>query len=433
MKPTILASKRFEGYDFPVDGIRRLIEYGRNATLGESYHVFDSIYNHRSTEVRSVRNAIGDVMNWLYANNDVPSDVHTLLLTDVNAVVQNTLHIYEDDAAYKIYKIASKVAGADDSFLHPNKVERIYKELAKDPYKKYLFVSFDISSLRQAKKLVDGQLYRLFIIVEDTAHYIEFVCKEGVDTYMAFAPSNLPERLSKFCSSYVVNSMDVTWSSKNMNIFQTERLPSVASEIPQKKDTTSAYERFIIRLRREIEDQKFIGFFKKHLPGTVLNWIENTPKVNKEFFIAGGFLRDAFHAFFSGQEFHHNGVDIFFNDKKFAPKNINDTENVSFFAIKGAIDTKSIQEFISLFDFTANMIAFDGDRIIFPNGIRDSVINSIVSKVLLASPNHKFFLKQVPPNERIEVLQRSGYTLPHAEYCKYIATLNQISTTLNLV
>jgi hypothetical protein len=34
MKPTILASKRFEGYDFPVDGIRRLIEYGRNTTLG---------------------------------------------------------------------------------------------------------------------------------------------------------------------------------------------------------------------------------------------------------------------------------------------------------------------------------------------------------------------------------------------------------------
>lgn len=432
MKPTILASKRFEGYDFPVDGIRRLIEYGRNATLGESYHVFDSIYNHRSSELRSVRNTIDSIMNWLYANNDVPSDENTLLLTDVNAVTQETLRIHENDAAYKLYTVASRVVGFENSVLHPNKVGRIYKDIAKDTYKKYLFVSFDISSIRQTKKLVDGQLYRLFIIVEDTAHYIEFVHKDDIDVYMAFAPSDIPERLLT-TSSYVVSAMDVTWSCKQPSVFQTEHLPSVVSEIPVEKDTMSVYDNFVMHLRQEIEDQKFISFFKKRLPGTVLNWIENTPKAKKEFFIAGGFLRDAYSAFVSGEEFHHNGVDIFFNDKKFAPKNINDTENTSFFKIKGEIDTKSIQEFISLFDFTANMIAFDGKRIIFPTGIRNSVTNSIASKVLLASPNHKFFLKQVPPNERLEWLARSGYTIPHAEYCKYIATLNQISTTLNLV
>lgn len=429
MKPVILASKQFEGNEFPSEGIRRLMEYGRDATFGEAFHVFDSVINHRSNNHHSVRSAVSAIMSWLYANTDEPSMLNTLLLTDNEAVHQSSVNIYQEDAAYNVFRIASKVADADSSILHPEKIRRVYKEMDTNQYGQFLFISFDISSITATRTLVDSSIYKLIIIANGITHCIEFAYKAGVDVYMAFGSSIVSLNSVRSCGVYTVAMNYVEWNHTLIR----EELPKTTAEVVSKKDSTSAYDKFIARLSHEIEDQKFISFFKKYLPETILNWIENSPTHKKEFFIAGGFLRDAMHAFFTGEEFHHNGIDIFYKGTQFAPKNIYNTSDTSFFKIDGDIEKKSIQEFISTFDFTANMIAFDGHRIIFPTGIRDGVINSIVSKVLLASPNHKFFLKQVPPNERIEVLQRSGYTLPHAEYCKYIATLNQISSSIKLV
>lgn len=438
MKPCILASYRFNGTSLPVKEIESLLKAGRSPLIGDVTDRLSAVFTHTSMGDYHNRAIVTSIIDKIYQKYEyegcdipIPESDELFFISDKNLIKQETFRMTDEDAPYKLFKVASTLKSAEECFLHPSKVKNIYRQMSNNEKAVYTFISFDVSDLKEKHKFKDGECLELVIFVDDTVNWVRFVYKEGTDRYMAFGV--VPERPYTLLDTRLVYS-----SSSIVNAYW-----RIGDETPPKQPSTCAktplatknyYDSFIRRLVQEIADQKFIKFFKEdYLPETILEWIESCNNKGKhEFFIAGGFLRDALYSFETGTPFTHNGIDIFYSGNTMSPNNIFNTENTSFFKINGEINEVTIKEFIGTFDFFANMIAFDGNRIYFPTGLRGSILHSVRCKTLTASPNHKFFMKQVPPNERLEWLEQQGYNIPHAEYCKYIATLNSISSGIKL-
>jgi hypothetical protein len=187
------------------------------------------------------------------------------------------------------------------------------------------------------------------------------------------------------------------------------------------------------------------NYIINRVPKVILDLLDNHT------FIAGGFLRDLYSALIDLKplkEANFKDIDIFctydsvhFNqviiprlklhfDLECISLSKNDSsiyrfidKNKIVYDLVNFPNNIDVNTFIETFDFTINMIGYNGKNIVFPYGKRDTVIGSIKTKKLICSANHIYFAKPVRSVERLARLQSKGYSISQDEVDLYIKTI----------